>query len=121
MLKRLRAAAALATLLPALGAPAQETATPAELPEKVFLKTPTRTFSRKSDFALVDGRIWWRVRQPKLNGQAPAWALFGPQGLPFRREGKSAEDPKRIIAISADATGLVAVAEDYRIFDADIQ
>lgn len=117
MLMRL---AALASLLPALASPAESTL-PAELPEKVFLKTPTRAFSRRYDFALVDGRIWWKVRQPRLNGPAPAWALLGPEGLPFRREGKSAEDPKRILSISADASGLVAISDDYRIFDADIQ
>ena len=105
-----------------LGEPAGGAAgIPAELPEAIYLKTPERTFSRRYEFALVDGRIWWKLRQPELGAPAPRWAPFGPGGLPFQQGRQGPDDPRRIASISADATGLVAVADDGRIYDADIQ
>lgn len=98
------------------GAPAS-----GELPAVIYLKTPERAFSRRYDFALRGGRIYWKLRQREV-GQPPGrWALMGPAGLPFQESGPGPDDPKRIVAIAADSSGLVALADDERIYDAQIQ
>ena len=90
------------------------------LPDVIHLKTMEETFSRRYDYALRDGRIYWKLRQPELGAPAPHWALLGPAGLPFQESGPRDDDPKRIVAISADSTGLVAIADDNRIVDLQI-
>lgn len=101
--------------------PSAAPAAPGLLPEAIHLKTPERTFSRRYDFALLGGRIYWKLRQPEFGAPSPRWALLGPAGLPFQEQGPNPDDPKRIASISADATGLVAVSDEERIYDADIQ
>ncbi|HEY8209940.1 MAG TPA: hypothetical protein VIG99_20780 [Myxococcaceae bacterium] len=112
---------AAAFLVLALSLAAAPEASPDALPETIFLKTTERTFSRRYEYALRGGRIYWKLRQPEYGQPEPHWALLGPAGLPFQEGGPREDDPKRIAAIAADATGLVAVADDNRIFDIQIE
>src|SRR5690349_6531622 len=85
------------------------------LPETIHLKTSERTFNNRYDFALVDGRIWFKPRKQASSG---AWKLLGPQGLPFG--GGSGDQPARLQAIDADATVLIAIGEDGRVYDTEL-
>jgi len=111
-------AVALSLAQPALAGGAAPPLPP--LPQAIHLKTPEQTFSRRYDYALRGGRIYWKLRQPELGAPEPRWALLGPAGLPFQESGPRADDPKHIVSIAADSTGLVAVADDDRIFDIQI-
>lgn len=106
---------ALAVLLLSLPALAEE-----GLPDFIPLKTHQRTFNNHHDFALKDGHVWFRPRRFTLSDPPAPWKLLGKNGLPFRANGDIRGDPTRIGEISADATGLVAVGEDGRIYDGEL-
>src|SRR5215211_216268 len=80
----------------------------------IRLKTHTRTFNTRYEFALHEGRIHFR---PLAGG---AWALLNGTGLPVRNEGPKADDPKEVLQIAADANALIAIDPDQRIYDAVI-
>jgi len=90
------------------------------LPEFIALKTPSQSFNNHHDFALKDGRIWYRPRRVRSTEPALEWKLLGKGGVPFRPEGPSKDDPAQVVELSADATGLVAIAPDGRIFDGEL-
>lgn len=72
------------------------------LPNQIFLKTRTETFSDKFEFALEDGKIWMR----SLGG---IWEEL----VPSNRHNPA---PERFKEISADGENLIAVGEDNVIY-----
>lgn len=91
-------------------------AVPADLPSApVRLKTHTRTFNAKDEFAISGGKIWFR---PRAGGE---WRLLLGTGLPTNPKVPDAEDPSEVVAIAADANALIAIGPDRRIYDAVIE
>ncbi|MBI3558217.1 MAG: hypothetical protein HY074_18275 [Deltaproteobacteria bacterium] len=81
-----------------------------ELPAQVILKSPTQTFTSRLEFALRDGRIWFKA----MGASVASWSLFGGTGLPPFSEATFIQE------ISADGDTLVAVNEAGRVFDAEL-
>jgi len=106
---------ALAVLLLSLPALAQD-----GLPDFIALKSSTQSFDNHHDFALKDGRIWFRPRRVRLSDPSGEWKLLGKGGVPFRPGGPTPDDPARVVELSADATGLVAIGPDGRIYDGEL-
>jgi hypothetical protein len=94
------------------------------LPADIVLKTETQTFGATHEFAILDGRIWWRARGKK------EWALLPPDGLPAPKGRLEAlkeltaelplapqpfERPKRVVRLSADGDNLISVSDEGRI------
>ena len=108
------------------------------LPDKIFIKTPTRAFTVDYYFALYNGKIYYKRNQDiinnkiiynKLQNQDPKkfneWKLLEPDGipgsdnnngipgLPNPRKGrtKNFKVPEKIIEISADNSMLLALSD----------
>jgi hypothetical protein len=88
-------------------------ATPGDLPEKVWIKSRTRTFNSSFVFALSGGRIWFRPNTD-VGGLREPWRLLDLTGLPSAGGDATFEVPARIEAITADADELVALADTCR-------
>ena len=101
----------VAVLLLSLHAFAQE-----GLPDFIAFKSHTESFDNHYDYALKDGRVWFRPRRATQADPPGEWKLLGKEGLPFHAQGKE-PGPARVVALSADATGLIAIGEDRRIYD----
>lgn len=101
--------------------------TPA-LPERVFLKTPTRSFTATHQLALEDGRLWW-----KAEGERD-WRLIPPDGLPIGRGRLEALKelvdlpgvaepfvrPRRLTSLSADGENVIVVSDEGHVFYAKL-
>jgi len=82
-----------------------------DLPDRIHLKTPTRTFSSHFYYALLDGRIWLRPNEETTGIREP-WCELGRVGLPTNDLGsRKFEQPVRIEAIVADADELIALSD----------
>lgn len=98
------------------------------LPEQVFLKTPTRSFTATHQLALEDGRLWW-----KANGEK-AWSLVPPDGLPIGRGrleslkelidlpgvGAPFARPKKLVELTADGENVIVVSDEGFVFYAKL-
>ena len=85
------------------------------LPERVSVKTRTRTFNRSFYFAVRDGRIWFRANE-EVTGISEPWRLLELNGRPFSASGCSADVPFRIEQITSDADELIALSDASRFY-----
>ena len=69
--------ALVASLVAAPGAPAFDAPAPLAFPVDVVTPTPTESIGIAQNYAVREGKLWWRAKQ--TNG---AWALFDGTGLP---------------------------------------
>ena len=84
---------------------------PPLLPDRIHIKTRTRTFSSHFYFALDDGQIWLRPNEETTGVREP-WRRLGLKGLPSNDESSSRfEIPVRIEEIVADADELIALSD----------
>ncbi|PKL76449.1 MAG: hypothetical protein CVV27_10205 [Candidatus Melainabacteria bacterium HGW-Melainabacteria-1] len=85
------------------------------LPEHISIKTATQSFNSRYDYALHQGRIWWRphrAAQALDGGSAPSaldWRLMPCQGLPCQPENADFPVPQAIVSMSADGDELTAI------------
>lgn len=114
-----------------------------ELPEKIYFKTSTASFTVDYYFILVDGKIYYKRNQDVINpellfevlrGQDPEganeWKLLEPNGMAFsnHRQGiaglpnaqppktKDFDTPPGIVEISADNSMLIALSEEGQFY-----
>jgi hypothetical protein len=101
---------------------------PPALPDRIHLKTPTRSFTSTHQLALEDGRLWWRKEGDK------AWTLAPPDGLPIsygRLESlKELIDlpgvsdpfvrPQRLTSLTADGENVIVVSDEGLVFYAKL-
>ncbi len=96
------------------------------LPERVHLKSPTRSFTSSHQLALEAGRLWWKTTGP--------WSLVPPDGLPVstgRLEAlKELIDlpgvpepfvrPQRLKSLTADGENVIVVSDEGLVFYAKL-
>ncbi len=107
---------------------------PPALPERIAIKTPTRSFTASHDLALADGRLWWRPN-PETTGRKEAWAMVPPDGLPIgsgRLEavkeliadvtglGDAFVRPTKLVELTADGDNLIVVSDDGLVYYAKL-
>ncbi len=92
--------------------PSKQVATPADLPARIALKTPTETFTHAWYLALRDGRVWRRPN-PETTGKDEGWALLPPDGRPRH---SAARPGAKVVELSADGENLVAVDDDGLVY-----
>lgn len=90
------------------------------LPDQIYVKTLTQTFCRDYQFCLVDGRIYYKS-MPDAAYSTPGkdesiWTLVNGTGLPYPKNGKDFDVPKRITEISADADSLFVFSSDGEMY-----
>lgn len=90
-----------------------------ELPQKVYLKSTTQSFTHEFDVTILEGRIWYR-QKPATESTTP-WGLLGENGLPWassiQRSGFSKGDvPSSVQEISADGNNLIAIGSNGYIY-----
>lgn len=97
------------------------------LPDTVFLKTPTRSFTATHQLALEDGRLWWKATGEK------AWSMVPPDGLPIPRGRVDALKellplpgvepfvrPKKLVTLTADGENVIVVSDEGFVFYAKL-
>ncbi len=114
-----------------------------DLPDKIFIKTTTESFTVDYYFALYDGKIYYKRNQEvtnneiiyhKLQNQDPElfneWKLLEPDGIPdsvknegipglpnpSKRKFRDFKVPKKIIEISADNSILIALSDENQFY-----
>ena len=101
---------------------------PPALPERIFLKSPTRSFTSTHQLALEDGRLWWKGEGEK------SWSMVAPDGLPIshgRLESlKELIDlpgvlepfvrPRRLTSLTADGENVIVVSDEGAIYYAKL-
>lgn len=101
---------------------------PRALPERIHLKSPTRSFTSTHQLALEDGRLWWKAEGEK------AWSLVPPDGLPIGRgrleslkeliDLPGVSDPfvrpKRLTSLTADGENVIVVSDEGLVFYAKL-
>lgn len=91
-----------------------------EFPEKVPLKSATRSFNHQFDVSIIDGRIWYRQKSAEGNN-SDAWKLLGKTGLP---EGSSSylpglnsfDSPSSVAELSTDGDNLIAIGNNNIVY-----
>ncbi|PKN53018.1 MAG: hypothetical protein CVU55_03510 [Deltaproteobacteria bacterium HGW-Deltaproteobacteria-13] len=91
-----------------------------DLPERIPLKSPTRSFTHEFEVSILEGRLWYR---PKATPEAasPQWKLLGETGLPADSSwhlfglGKF-DSPASIAELSADGDNLIAIGSDSYVY-----
>ncbi len=98
------------------------------LPDRIFLKSPTRSFTATHQLALEDGRLWWKAEGGK------EWSLAPPDGLPApggRLESiKELIDlpglsdpfvrPRKLTSLTADGQNVIVVSDEGLVFYAKL-
>jgi hypothetical protein len=98
------------------------------LPERIVLKSPTRSFTSTHQLAIEDGRLWW-----KREGES-AWGLTPPDGLPSARGRLEALKelidlpgiaepfvrPKKLTSLTADGENVIVVSDEGLVFYAKL-
>jgi hypothetical protein len=107
---------------------------PPVLPDRIAVKTPTRSFTASHYLALEDGRLWWRAN-PETTGRKETWSLVPPDGLPIgtgRLEAvkelianvtggpDSFVRPTRLVELTADGDNVIVVGDDGTVFYAKL-
>ncbi len=92
----------------------------ADFPEKIWMKSPTRSFTHEFDVAIHEGKIWYRGRVSPESDAVP-WQLLGKTGLPgttsFAIPGLRGFNPPAFVTqLSADGDNLIAVGNDGFIY-----
>ncbi len=88
--------------------PASNAAAPAELPQDIYIKSPTQTFNSRFYYALHQGKIWIKANR-QVTGLNEPWQLMICNGLPCQPDNPDFPVPKMIKEISADADELTAI------------
>ncbi len=88
--------------------PALASSPPAELPEDVYLKTPTQSFNSRFYYFVEKGKIWFKANRQTTQKNEP-WQLMGCEGLPCQPDNPAFEVPQSIVQISADGDELTAI------------
>lgn len=91
----------------ALCAAAAALASPADLPNEIFVNTPTRSVTLTRAYAVEEGRIFVLDSRSEY----PYWRLLGRGGVPSYK----GERELPVVSISADDVQLLAVTEDHTI------
>jgi hypothetical protein len=91
-----------------LSMPALASSPPAELPEDVYLKTPTQSFNSRFYYFVEKGKIWFKANRQTTQKNEP-WQLMGCEGLPCQPDNPAFEVPQSIVQISADGDELTAI------------
>ncbi len=89
----------------------------AGLPNEIFLKTATQSFTHEYDVAVSEGKIWHKPRAS--NTGASKWQLLGKTGLPAASSllGLGGFDsPASVVQLSADGDNLIAVGNNGVIY-----
>lgn len=89
----------------------------AGLPDEIFLKTATQSFTHEYDVAVSEGKIWHKPRAS--NAGAAKWQLLGKTGLPAASSllGLGGFDsPPSVAQLSADGDNLIAVGNNGVIY-----
>ncbi|WP_020648095.1 hypothetical protein [Solimonas variicoloris] len=91
---------------------------PADLPEQVFLRTDTETFNRRYQFALRDGKVWFKSNTAVTGIRQPWAAVTMPACLAGTVIGIAVDDDE-LIAIRADGGiyGMDNALKDYARFN----
>lgn len=82
-------------------------ASPADLPNEIYVNTPTRSVTYDKFYSVEDGRIYILDK----NGEYPYWMLLGPGGRPYYK----GEAEQEVVSISADDQQILAVTRDNLI------
>ncbi|HQL00847.1 MAG TPA: hypothetical protein PK090_08740 [Smithellaceae bacterium] len=85
----------------------------AQLPDRVWMKSATQSFTHEYDVAIDDGRIWYKSR--KSSEAEPRWKLLGTTGLPASQQ-KNFSPPSSVKALSADGDNLIAIGDNDVIY-----
>ncbi|MBN1532583.1 MAG: hypothetical protein JXA20_07975 [Spirochaetes bacterium] len=85
------------------------------LPDRIYIKTATETFTSRYSFAILDGKIYYRP-----NTGSGGWLLFPPGGLPGRSGILGFPPPRRVVRISADGDNLIAQGDDDVVYYAKL-
>ena len=97
-------------------------------PERIFVKSSTRSFTSTHQLALEEGRLWWKPEGEK------AWSLVPPDGLPIghgRLEAlKELIDlpgvtepfvrPRRLTSLTADGENVIAISDEGLVYYAKL-
>ena len=107
---------------------------PPLLPDRIAIKSTTRSFTASHYLALEDGRLWWRPN-PETTGRKEAWAMVPPDGLPIahgRLESLKelaanlplAPDvfvrPQKLVELTADGENVIVVSDDGLVYYAKL-
>lgn len=110
-----------AALLVALTAVAAAEEPPPDLPERIVLKSTTRTFTETQLFAVSGGKIWVRPSEASQAAEK-RWKLLGGTGLPRHKDGTAFTPPAApVMWIVADLRFLIAVDENRRVYDVQFE
>ncbi len=88
------------------------------LPERIFIKTATHSFTHEYDVAIHEGKIWHKPRASTA-GTSSKWKLLGQAGLPAAASvlGLGGFDsPASVVQLSADGDNLIAVGNDGVVY-----
>jgi hypothetical protein len=84
---------------------------PADLPDRVVLRTETESFNRDWSVAVREGRIWIRANQDTGEREGD-WELLGKTGLPEGGGLVRFDPPEEIVAVSVDGCHVQALSSD---------
>lgn len=85
------------------------------LPDEVYLKSPSQGFSYEYQYALKDGKIWIKPNT-KHTGKVGQWELFEQTGLPKGLDVPSFRDTDIVSEFSTEATMIVAASKSGRLY-----
>ena len=87
------------------------------LPDHIYFRTNTETFTETRYIAVRDGKIW--VKPNPATGAKGNWQMINSTGLPESAKDKSFVVPNRIVQISAemDVDHLIAISDKGVIYD----
>ena len=84
---------------------------PADLPDRVVLRTETESFNRDWSVAVREGRIWIRANQ-ETGLREGDWELLGATGLPEGGGLVRFGPPEEIVGVSLDGCHVQALSSD---------
>src|SRR5579872_4915955 len=84
------------------------------LPDTVWVKTPTRSFSWENLYALEDGKLW--VKPNPARGAPGEWKLFEGTGVPFGSKATSFKSGDALTEFSTEGLMVVALSNRGRLY-----
>lgn len=84
-------------------------------PEKVYFRTPTRSFNVKYYVALHEGQIWVKPNE-EMTGNSGKWQLLGATGKPSGNKLPNFGIPYSIKELSADGVHLMAISDSGNFY-----
>jgi hypothetical protein len=104
------------------------------LPDRIAIKTTTRSFTATHYLAIEDGKLWWRPN-PETTGKKEAWTMAPPDGLPIPHGRlESVKEllgplplvpdafvrPAKLVELTADGENVVVVSDEGLVYYAKL-